>query len=153
MSAHLRQYVSAWSLCQPPDPSCPWWVQIHHMRCGFSGVGASHSPCKGSDGQQAHAEAMRRRVKLSTPALTKKRLSRKGARAMHSFARLRHSSVGKAPANEATETKGLILKGGWRYDLSGWLLDTCWFRGQGRELRQRAIKLARMQPGEQVLDV
>ncbi len=72
---------------------------------------------------------------------------------MHSFARHRHSSVGKAPANEATETKGLILKGGWRYDLSGWLLDTCWFRGQGRELRQRTIKLARMQPGEQVLDV
>jgi ubiquinone/menaquinone biosynthesis C-methylase UbiE len=72
---------------------------------------------------------------------------------MHSFARHRHSSVGKAPANEATETKGLILKGGWRYDLHGWFIDTCWFRGQGRELRQRTIKLARMQPGEQVLDV
>jgi ubiquinone/menaquinone biosynthesis C-methylase UbiE len=72
---------------------------------------------------------------------------------MHSLARHRHSSVGKAPANEATETKGLILKGGWRYDLHGWFIDTFRFRGQGRELRQRTIKLARMQPGEQVLDV
>lgn len=69
---------------------------------------------------------------------------------MHSFARHRHSATGKAPA---TETKGLILKGGWRYDLHGWFFDIFWFRGQGRKLRQRAVNLARLLPGEQVLDV
>ncbi|MGZ6389360.1 MAG: class I SAM-dependent methyltransferase [Ktedonobacterales bacterium] len=69
---------------------------------------------------------------------------------MHSFSRHRHSSAGKAPAKE---TKGLILKGGWRYDLHVWLTDTFSFRGQGRELRRRAVALARLQPGEQVLDV
>jgi ubiquinone/menaquinone biosynthesis C-methylase UbiE len=69
---------------------------------------------------------------------------------MHSFARHLHSKSGGASAQE---TKGLILKGGWRYDLHGWFLDTCLFRGQGRELRQRTITLARLQPGEAVLDV
>ncbi len=74
---------------------------------------------------------------------------------MHSFAhaRHRHSSAGKAPVNEAKEAKGLILNGGWRYDLHGWFIDTCWFRGQGRVLRRRAATLARLLPGEQVLDV
>ncbi|HEX8032556.1 MAG TPA: methyltransferase domain-containing protein, partial [Ktedonobacterales bacterium] len=69
---------------------------------------------------------------------------------MHSFARHRHSAAGNAPAKE---TKGLILTGGWRYDLHVWLIDTFWFRGKGRELRQRAATLARLHPGEQVLDV
>jgi len=69
---------------------------------------------------------------------------------MHSFTRHRHSEAGKASAKE---TKGLILNGGWRYDLHGWFIDTFMFRGQGRELRQRAVTLARVQPGEQVLDV
>jgi ubiquinone/menaquinone biosynthesis C-methylase UbiE len=69
---------------------------------------------------------------------------------MHSFARHRHSSAGKASAKE---TKGLILNGGWRYDLMGWFCDTFLFRGQWRELRQRTANLARIQPGEQVLDV
>jgi|SRR6266567_1355107 ubiquinone/menaquinone biosynthesis C-methylase UbiE len=69
---------------------------------------------------------------------------------MHSFARHRHSSVGKMSAKE---TKGLILNGGWRYDLMGWVHDTFSFRGQWRQLRQRTINLARIQPGEQVLDV
>jgi len=69
---------------------------------------------------------------------------------MHSFARHRHSAASEASAKA---TKGLILKGGWRYDLHGWFIDTCWFRGQGRKLRQRAATLARMHPGEQVLDV
>jgi SAM-dependent methyltransferase len=72
---------------------------------------------------------------------------------MHSFARHRHSPAGKAPVNEAKATEGLTLKGGWRYDLHGWLLDTFWFRGQGRELRRRAATLARLRPGEQALDV
>ncbi len=69
---------------------------------------------------------------------------------MHSFARHRHSSAGKASAKE---TKGLILNGGWRYDLMGWFCDTFVFRGQVRELRQRTATLARMQPGDAVLDV
>ncbi len=69
---------------------------------------------------------------------------------MHSFARHRTSRASKASAKE---TKGLILKGGWRYDLMEWFIDTFMFRGQVRELRQRTATLARMQPGEAVLDV
>jgi len=69
---------------------------------------------------------------------------------MHAFARHRHSSAGKA---EALETKGLIGSGGWRHDLMVWFFDTFLFRGQLRELRQRTANLARIQPGEQVLDV
>jgi ubiquinone/menaquinone biosynthesis C-methylase UbiE len=69
---------------------------------------------------------------------------------MHSFARRLHGSVEK-PATK--ETKGLILNGGWRYDLMGWFVDTFVFRGQWRELRQKTTDLASIQPGEQVLDV
>src|SRR5437762_1630344 len=69
---------------------------------------------------------------------------------MHSFARHHHSSASKASAKE---TKGLVLNGGWRYDLMGWFIDTFVFRGKFRELRQRTVNLARIQPGEQVLDV
>src|SRR5712691_4902894 len=86
----------------------------------------------------------------STHTLTKERFSLKGARSMHSFARHRPSRASKASAKE---TKGLILNGGWRYDLMGWFHDTFSFRGQWRELRQRTANLARLQPGEQVLDV
>jgi ubiquinone/menaquinone biosynthesis C-methylase UbiE len=53
----------------------------------------------------------------------------------------------------AKATNGLILKGGWRYDLHGWFFDTCLFRGKGRELRERTATLAQLQPGDQVLDV
>jgi ubiquinone/menaquinone biosynthesis C-methylase UbiE len=84
----------------------------------------------------------------STHLLTKERFSLKGARTMHSSAR--HSSTGKA---SATGTKGLILNGGWRYDLMGWLIDTFVFRGQWREMRLRTATLARIQPGDAVLDV
>src|SRR5258708_38235421 len=83
----------------------------------------------------------------STHPLTKERFSLKGAGAMHSFARHRTSRASKASAKE---TKGLILKGGWRYDLMEWFIDTFMFRGQVRELRQRTATLARMQPGEAV---
>ncbi len=69
---------------------------------------------------------------------------------MHSFARHRHSSAGEASAKE---TKGLILNGGWHCDLMRWFIDIFVFRGQLRQLRQRTATLARMQPGEQVLDV
>jgi ubiquinone/menaquinone biosynthesis C-methylase UbiE len=69
---------------------------------------------------------------------------------MHAFARRLHGSKGEA---SATKTKGLILNGGWRYDLMGWFVDIVLFRCQWRELRQKTINLARIQPGEQVLDV
>jgi ubiquinone/menaquinone biosynthesis C-methylase UbiE len=78
------------------------------------------------------------------------KLSLKGARCMHSFARRLHGSKSKSAAKE---TKGLILNGGWRYDLMGWFVDTFLFRGQWRELRQRTANLASIQPGEQALDV
>lgn len=68
---------------------------------------------------------------------------------MHSFARHRHH-----PSKEmATETKGLVLNGGWRYDLSAWCCDSFLFRGQWRKLRQRTAALAHIQPGDAVLDV
>src|SRR3989441_3083732 len=86
----------------------------------------------------------------STSPLKKERFSLKGARSMHSFARHRHSEASKASAKE---TKGLILTGGWRYDLMEWFIDTFVFRGQLRQLRLRTANLARVQPGEQVLDV
>lgn len=66
---------------------------------------------------------------------------------MHSFSH-RHSGTGP---NQ--ETKGLLGRGGWRYDLHGWFTDTFSFRGKVRELRKRIADLARLQPGEQVLDV
>ncbi len=69
---------------------------------------------------------------------------------MHSFARHRHREALKASAKE---TKGLILNRGWRYDLEIWFCDTFVFRGQLRELRLRTANLARIQSGEQVLDV
>src|SRR5438552_18963655 len=69
---------------------------------------------------------------------------------MHSFMRHRHSSSGEAPAQE---TKRLVLNDGWRYDLGEWFHDTFSFRGTFRQLRQRTINLACIQPGEQVLDV
>jgi len=69
---------------------------------------------------------------------------------MHSFARRLHGSEEKSSAKE---TKGLILNGGWLYDLMGWFIDTFLFRGQWQALRQRTINLARIQPGEEVLDV
>jgi ubiquinone/menaquinone biosynthesis C-methylase UbiE len=67
---------------------------------------------------------------------------------MHSFAR--HGEAGK---ESAKETKGLILNEGWRYDLTGWFSDTFLLRSQMRQLRRRAINLAGLQRGEQVLDV
>ena len=69
---------------------------------------------------------------------------------MHAFARRLH---GKASESSTKETKGLILNGGWRYDLMGWFVDTFFFRGQWRKLRQKTVNVARLQPGEQVLDV
>ena len=69
---------------------------------------------------------------------------------MHSFARHRHNSAGKMPTKE---TKGLVLSGGWRYDLIEWYHDTFSFRGKLRELRQRTAKLARIQYRDAVLDV
>ena len=68
---------------------------------------------------------------------------------MHSFAH--HDN--KSGEASAKQTRGLILKGGLRYDLHEWFIDTCLFRGKGRDLRQRTVTLARLQVGEQILDV
>src|SRR5260370_21000145 len=69
---------------------------------------------------------------------------------MLSSARLRHSSANKTSAKE---TKGLILNGGWRYDLTAWFTNIFWFRGQWRELRQKTANLANLQPRDAGLDV
>ncbi len=69
---------------------------------------------------------------------------------MHSFARHRHNAAGNTSAKA---TKGLILNGGLRYDLTGWFFDIFLFRGQWRKLRLRTANFASVQPGEQVLDV
>jgi ubiquinone/menaquinone biosynthesis C-methylase UbiE len=69
---------------------------------------------------------------------------------MHSFARHRHRKASWTPAKE---TKGLIGSGGWRYDLMEAFLDTFLFRGQLRQLRQRTVAWARLQPTDAVLDV
>lgn len=69
---------------------------------------------------------------------------------MHSFARHRHSRADKMLDKE---TKGLTLNGGQYYDLTVWFADTFMFRGQVRQLRKRAINLANIQPGEQILDI
>jgi ubiquinone/menaquinone biosynthesis C-methylase UbiE len=69
---------------------------------------------------------------------------------MHSFAPHRKTKAGEEPVKL---TKGLILKGGWRYDLTEWWCDTFLLRGKMHELRQKVVELARLQGGEQVLDV
>ncbi|MBI4496383.1 MAG: methyltransferase domain-containing protein [Chloroflexi bacterium] len=69
---------------------------------------------------------------------------------MHSFPHHRHSTSDEA---SAPKTPGQILSLGWRYDLMIWFIDTFVFRGKLRELRQRTANLARMQPGDTVLDV
>jgi ubiquinone/menaquinone biosynthesis C-methylase UbiE len=75
-------------------------------------------------------------------------------RSLHSFAQRRHSPSGVAPTNEAgKETKGLVLDQGWSYDLMDLVVDPFLFRGQVRTLRRRVLDLARLQPGEQALDV
>src|SRR6266496_3611315 len=86
---------------------------------------------------------------VNTPSNRREVFSER-SRSMHSFARHFHSEASEASAKE---TKGLILNGGWRYDLGIWFIDIFAFCGQLRELRQRTANLARMQPGEQVLDV
>jgi ubiquinone/menaquinone biosynthesis C-methylase UbiE len=47
----------------------------------------------------------------------------------------------------------LVINMGWRYDLFEWVVDPLLFRGQLRSLWRRTIDLARLQPGEQALDV
>jgi ubiquinone/menaquinone biosynthesis C-methylase UbiE len=74
----------------------------------------------------------------------------KGAQLVHASTR-----DGRRPTGDATAktTTGLVLQGGWRYDLHGWFVGIFLFRGKGRELRRRTITLAGVHPGEQVLDV
>ena len=70
---------------------------------------------------------------------------------MQSFFRHLHGSSGEAP--QAMATNGLVLNGGWRYDLEEWSHDF-FSRGRAfRAFRVRTIHLAALQPGETVLDV
>jgi demethylmenaquinone methyltransferase/2-methoxy-6-polyprenyl-1,4-benzoquinol methylase/phosphoethanolamine N-methyltransferase len=68
---------------------------------------------------------------------------------MHSFAKHQH---GKSSTTSTKKTKGLVLDTGWRYDLMEWFFDTFLFRGKLRGLRHRTANLARIQPGEKILD-
>jgi ubiquinone/menaquinone biosynthesis C-methylase UbiE len=69
---------------------------------------------------------------------------------MHRFAHYRRNRASQA---SGASTKGLILRGGWRYDLTAWVHDTLSLRGGLRQLRQRTVALAQVQAGEAVLDV
>ncbi len=69
---------------------------------------------------------------------------------MQPFAHTRPSQPDEA---SAPETQGRILDQGWRYGLMEWILDTFLIRGWLRELRQKTASLARLQPGDKVLDV
>jgi ubiquinone/menaquinone biosynthesis C-methylase UbiE len=74
--------------------------------------------------------------------------------AFHSFMQRRHTPSGSVPSKETNKaTKGLVINMGWRYDLFEWVIDPLLFRGQLRALWRRTIDLARLQPGEQALDV
>jgi ubiquinone/menaquinone biosynthesis C-methylase UbiE len=78
-------------------------------------------------------------------------ISLKGAKSMHEFlARHLHPTPGK---ESGRKTKGLTLNSGWRYDLGEWFADTFLFAGKLGKLRQRTVTLARLRPGETVLDV
>ncbi len=72
---------------------------------------------------------------------------------MHLFSHHWRSHRGPASQEENASTKGLVLRGGWRYDLTGWVHNALSSRGKLRQLRQRTIALAHVQPGEAVLDV
>ena len=69
---------------------------------------------------------------------------------MHTLGRHLHSKPGQASMRL---TRGLVLDSGWRYDLKEWFFDAFLFQGKLRELQQRTADLARIQPGEKVLDV
>jgi ubiquinone/menaquinone biosynthesis C-methylase UbiE len=72
----------------------------------------------------------------------------------HSYMQRLHSRSGDAPSTGASKaTKGLVINMGWRYDLFEWVVDPLLFRGQLRALWRRTIALARLQEGEQALDV
>jgi ubiquinone/menaquinone biosynthesis C-methylase UbiE len=72
---------------------------------------------------------------------------------MHAFVRRLHGNLGQPVTTAPEATKGLVMDGGWRYDLMAWFFDTVWFQGQWRAMRQRTITLAHLQPGDAVLDV
>lgn len=69
---------------------------------------------------------------------------------MHTIAHHRRNRASQA---SGASTKGLILRGGWHYDLTAWVHDALSLRGRLRQLRQRTVALAQVQPGEAALDV
>jgi ubiquinone/menaquinone biosynthesis C-methylase UbiE len=74
--------------------------------------------------------------------------------AFHSLMQRRHNPSGSVSTKETSKaTKGLVINMGWRYDLFEWVVDPLLFRGQLRALWRRTVELARLEPGEQALDV
>lgn len=69
---------------------------------------------------------------------------------MHRFTHFRRS---RKPQTLTASTRGLMVRGGWRYDVTACVHDTVSFRGRLRQLRQRIVALAQVQPDEVVLDV
>ena len=67
---------------------------------------------------------------------------------MHSFAH-HHEETSKA---QQGPTRGWVMNWGWRYDLMVWFMDLL-LRGKLRKMRIQTVDLARLQPGEAVLDV
>ena len=55
-------------------------------------------------------------------------------------------------AHTHTQTRGLVITSAWRYDLLLWLGNLV-TRGTWQALRQRTADLAKLRPGEAVLDV
>ncbi|HEY7779803.1 MAG TPA: methyltransferase domain-containing protein [Ktedonobacterales bacterium] len=73
---------------------------------------------------------------------------------MHALMRHLHDHASTATdTTPSMVTRGLVLDQGWRYDLTLWIGDTLMFRGQLRVMRRKTLDLARIQPGEAVLDV
>src|SRR5688572_3378865 len=64
--------------------------------------------------------------------------------------RLREDDMAKlADRNSTLGTTGLVLHSAARYDLLVWLIT----RGRERAFREKVLRLARLKPGESVLDV
>ena len=74
---------------------------------------------------------------------------------IQAFSRTRDTEHGKGTLNMAQarlETSGALLDWGWRYDLMIWGLDLL-LGGKLTRARSQALDLARLQPGDRVLDV
>src|SRR5688500_9589511 len=65
------------------------------------------------------------------------------------FVSAHHGEPGSLSAHQ---TRGLVINSAWRYDLLLWLGNLL-VGGKWQALRRQTVELARLQPGETVLDV